>query len=544
MSLWSHQDAVTGEVECALPAGGDVTGVNAGMGLSSGGADGEISLAVDMSVVQQRVVGDCPAGSAIRAVGADGTVTCEPIPPPGITEVVAGPGLSSGGVGPSVALQVDDAYVQRRIVAECPVGSYVTSVRQDGTVTCAPDAKALFRRTVVVSPVPGDPLASGTALLDALALIADASETNPYVLKVEPGTYELGDASLLMKAYVDIEGSGASATTIIAHGADTSETATVITAPAAELRGLTVANSGGRAYSVALLVGGGSAALRDVVLTASGDAPATTLSAGVQATGPASVALRDVSISVGGRAGTISGVFIEGETVQSSVVNARGLQVTTTSTDPGVSTHAVWLERCSALLHSLRIQSTGTAAYQVGFFASSSDVELRGAEIDVSDGGNTNEALSFAESSARVANFSFKATGAAAKGVVVVATQGEKVTLNSGTILATDSIYGNADGVLVKDSSVGGGQVLVTRTSVAAEGVPPGTNDGIECLDDNVILHVRNSDVEGGAALRNVVGCSLGVGGSRLAGLVAGAGLKTCVASFDANFSPLPAGCQ
>ncbi len=57
-------------------------------------------------------------------------------------------------------------------------------------------------RTVVVSPVPNDPAASGTALLTALSNVTDASASNPYLLRIEPGIYDLGASTLQMKEFV------------------------------------------------------------------------------------------------------------------------------------------------------------------------------------------------------------------------------------------------------------------------------------------------------------------------------------------------------
>src|SRR6185295_14031707 len=69
-------------------------------------------------------------------------------------------------------------------------------------------------RTVLVSPVPGDPIASGTALKNALAGISSPSSTNRWLLKIEPGIYQMTGNSLLMRPWVDIEGSGIEQTTI------------------------------------------------------------------------------------------------------------------------------------------------------------------------------------------------------------------------------------------------------------------------------------------------------------------------------------------
>jgi len=117
---------------------------------------------------------------------------------------------------------------------------------------------AAYKRTVVVSPV-GTPTQNGTALKNALGGISDASESNPYLLKIEPGIYDVGSANnnpLIMKPYVDVEGSGEGITTITATGFVSSspnpnfllegyDNATVAGTANSELRFLTVKSTGG-----------------------------------------------------------------------------------------------------------------------------------------------------------------------------------------------------------------------------------------------------------------------------------------------------------
>ena len=95
-------------------------------------------------------------------------------------------------------------------------------------------------RTVIVSPVPGNPVASGTALRNALAGISSPSATNRWLLKIEPGTYDIAGTSLAMRAYVDVEGSGIEATTILNGNPSGLESVTILGADNAELRFLTV----------------------------------------------------------------------------------------------------------------------------------------------------------------------------------------------------------------------------------------------------------------------------------------------------------------
>jgi len=74
-------------------------------------------------------------------------------------------------------------------------------------------AFARFARIVLVR-AGGSATANGTALRSALAGISAASSSNPYMIKVEPGVYDLGATPLQMKPNVDIEGSGIDATTL------------------------------------------------------------------------------------------------------------------------------------------------------------------------------------------------------------------------------------------------------------------------------------------------------------------------------------------
>lgn len=104
-----------GTVVCSAVSsgsGGDITGVTAGLGLLGGGQSGAVTLNVDPSVVQARLTGACSPGEAIRAVAANGSVTCEVddvAAGGGIGTVTAGAGLTGGGSSPTVALNVSFA---------------------------------------------------------------------------------------------------------------------------------------------------------------------------------------------------------------------------------------------------------------------------------------------------------------------------------------------------------------------------------------------------------------------------------------------------
>jgi hypothetical protein len=112
-----------------------------------------------------------------------------------------------------------------------------------------------YESIVVVSPV-GSATENGQALLDALAGI-NASQEHSALLYIEPGTYNLGNRSLQMKEYVDIEGAG-ELRTIVTGTVSSAESGgdctngTVQGANNAELRFLTVRNTNGTACGVGI----------------------------------------------------------------------------------------------------------------------------------------------------------------------------------------------------------------------------------------------------------------------------------------------------
>jgi Collagen triple helix repeat (20 copies) len=106
-----------------------------------------------------------------------------------------------------------------------------------------------YTRTIVVNPT-DDVTVNGDRLLAALASITDAGSNKRYLIKLEPGYYKVG-TTLVLKSYVDIEGSGMRATFI--YSDSSLPTPTVIAVANTELRDIGIYQSGGNTeYATAL----------------------------------------------------------------------------------------------------------------------------------------------------------------------------------------------------------------------------------------------------------------------------------------------------
>lgn len=164
-------------------------------------------------------------------------------------------GACQGSANPSTRLALGGRPITPSLILQasggqpCPAGE--TSL---GLVSLS--------HTLIVSPN-GTPTQNGTALLAAMTLISNSnpSASNPWLLKLEPGNYDLGSASLALLPYVDLEGSGEGTTfissTIGTPGSFPPTSGTLVAAANSEVRLVTISNAGSATNQAAVYVPAG-----------------------------------------------------------------------------------------------------------------------------------------------------------------------------------------------------------------------------------------------------------------------------------------------
>jgi len=188
------------------------------------------------------------------------------------------------------------ALVPRTPLTATPYAVYASKVPWTG-LTGVPagfadgvdNSGAAYQNIKVVAKSGGD----YTTITAALNSIVEANPNNPYLIYVAPGVY---NEQVVMKPYVDIQGSG-ELTTKITFTGNAGEVGTVLGANNAELRFLTVENTGGDIYGLAIFNDGTSPRLSHVTANASGG---ITYNLAVYNKNSASPTMKDVTASASG----------------------------------------------------------------------------------------------------------------------------------------------------------------------------------------------------------------------------------------------------
>lgn len=248
-------------------------------------------------------------------------------------------------------------------------------------------------RTLTVSPN-GTPTQNGTALLQAMAQItaANPSAANPWLLKLEPGNYDLSGNSLTLAPFVDLEGSGAGITVISSTvGTGFPLTAgTVNLAANSEIRQVQVINTTNGFRNSALVVPANATNVRvsqvNAIMQYIGANPSSNESYALYNNSGAVTTIQNSRFQVSGAGSTNVGLRTDGGTL---IVSSSNITIPSGTADYGISTFI-----------------TGT-------------ITVSNSTISVSGGSSSNEAaLAATNSTLTIQNSTLSATGANSVGIV------------------------------------------------------------------------------------------------------------------------------
>jgi len=217
-------------------------------------------------------------------------------------------------------------------------------------------------RTIRLRATPDRATYNCAKLLWALGTIPNASADNPSLIRLGPGIYDCGGRPVIMKPFVDIEGSGQKTTLI--RGSATSDpndpfVAVVHGANDAQLRNLTVENTcGAGGICFGLLGQGTSVSIRTVTVT-TGTARVSTA---IRLWGTATL---DGVTAIAGLATTSAsrGVSVDGGNIEMNNVTATSLGGVTVSSGLAVlydGTATARNSRFKGLFHAVGVAPNAT----------------------------------------------------------------------------------------------------------------------------------------------------------------------------------------
>lgn len=221
-------------------------------------------------------------------------------------------------------------------------------IDSNGQLGTAPagDQQGSLVRTVIVSPVPGDPLASGAALLAATSGITDSSDANPHSMILEPGIYDIDTSVLDVPTYTKLRGAGAPFTTI---------RGSAVSSPS-----VNCGCSGGMVVVLA-----NESALESLRIEHIGQTTSTPFGAVFIPSGKTAL-VRDVAIDVGGFVNSVTGNKAgNGVRVQNSIAVLESVRV--------LDSFSSLIVQISSSVHALRFEDEGAA---FGISADHSSIEF------------------------------------------------------------------------------------------------------------------------------------------------------------------------
>jgi len=336
-----------------------------------------------------------------------------------------------------------------------------------------------------------------TSIQAALDSIPPPPAITRTLVFVAPGIY---DEQVTMRAFVDIEGSGEGVTIIRWSGSESHDSATVIGGHYAELRSLTVVNTGGEDVAVAILLEEVSTTLTQVTAFATG--------------------------------GFYSSIGIE---IQDCSPTLR--DVTALAEGPSLLVAGVYNSHASPSMTRVVASASGSGGSKTGIYTyDSSSPRMTVVEASASGPGDNYGIRIEANSSPTMVSVTSRAFDGAYN-------WGIKNSSSSSPLMGC--VVASATGGSERNVGIDLGNGVLMNSNVSASG--PDENFGVEGWGspDGEIHHSRIY-ASGGTTNRALYvssSDSVRVGYSQLNGTVLGSGCS-CIGAYDADFQALGEDCQ
>jgi hypothetical protein len=381
---------------------------------------------------------------------------------------------------------------------------------------------SLFASTIWISPT-GDQSADGAALISAITTAgATATSAQRVLVRLEPGTYDLGTTRITVPANVDLQGSGEGSIILGTGQGDQAGSSLVTVGNDSSVRDLSLTCTAGSTYCTGLSIASGRTNLiEDVHISVSATNPIALSISDTQ-----NFRLRDLYLSIDAPAGDGTGLA-----VSSGFGEADNLKID--GTGSGGNTRNVNLASGAILrMHGgvLWAQSQNSTAINV-------DSSLLYAEsLMIQNIANANSTgVSFTSAGESAVISSHVSVNGSAQGIGILEQQ------SSGTVLIGDVI--SATGNIAQGVLLSGGTVDLQGLNANAMGSSSGF--GVQATGSGAFT-VRQSVLRGSSfGAYNVGGATLRIAGTEVSGSSgATSGVTACPASWNGStLAPLNASC-
>lgn len=347
---------------------------------------------------------------------------------------------------------------------------------------------------------------------------------NPCLIKILPGVYDLAGGSLTMQPFVDIEGSG-EITTIITSTVNSANAGVVNGSNNAEIRFLTVTNTGPGGSGFASAIANNSSSPKITHVTA-----ASTCSgfgcAGVYNFGSSPIMTNVTATATGGA--ETAGVYNSGS---SPIMN----QVTAVAIATGSSLDAYGVYNLSSSPTMDDVTATAkNGHFLYGVYNNASSPTMSNVTANATSGVTDYGVFNTNSSSPTMNNVTVTSAG----GTVIygVANTDSSPTMKNVTVFAT----GGSGNTAVYNS--GSSAPTLSNVSATARGA---LSSGMSTvMSSTVTILVDRSTFDGTTSVSNGSSVTLKIGASKLVGAVSNSGTLTCADSYNGNYAALGANCQ